>query len=206
MPSACCRCASVAAPALRRPLQPNHSEPGRSASASATARPPARGPRSDGSGTRLETTTRRDTTISPLACPLGDLPSGGLPTGLGLCPLVWTHARALANCGQTRAAPERVTVQPDLDIRRHFAVKRRRRRNPATPRRKKTRSPQFYRKTASTGEFFMRIAQIAPLTESVPPKLYGGTERVVAFLTDELVAMGHDVTLFASGDSVTRAD
>jgi glycosyltransferase involved in cell wall biosynthesis len=51
----------------------------------------------------------------------------------------------------------------------------------------------------------MRIAQIAPLTEAVPPRLYGGTERVVAFLTDELVAMGHDVTLFASGDSVTNA-
>ncbi len=52
----------------------------------------------------------------------------------------------------------------------------------------------------------MRIAQIAPLTESVPPRLYGGTERVVSFLTDELVAMGHDVTLFASGDSKTSAD
>jgi glycosyltransferase involved in cell wall biosynthesis len=51
----------------------------------------------------------------------------------------------------------------------------------------------------------MRIAQIAPLTESVPPKLYGGTERIVSFLTEELVEMGHDVTLFASGDSVTRA-
>ena len=51
----------------------------------------------------------------------------------------------------------------------------------------------------------MRIAQIAPLTESVPPSLYGGTERVVSFLTEELVAMGHDVTLFASGDSVTAA-
>ena len=51
----------------------------------------------------------------------------------------------------------------------------------------------------------MRIAQIAPLTESVPPKLYGGTERVVSFLTEELVAMGHDVTLFASGDSTTSA-
>ena len=51
----------------------------------------------------------------------------------------------------------------------------------------------------------MRIAQIAPLTEAVPPKLYGGTERVVSFLTEELVAMGHDVTLFASGDSVTSA-
>src|SRR5437763_5568528 len=51
----------------------------------------------------------------------------------------------------------------------------------------------------------MRIAQIAPLAESVPPKLYGGTERVVAWLIDELVALGHDVTLFASGDSKTRA-
>ncbi len=52
----------------------------------------------------------------------------------------------------------------------------------------------------------MRIAQIAPLTESVPPRLYGGTERVVSFLTEELVAMGHDVTLFASGDSKTSAE
>jgi len=51
----------------------------------------------------------------------------------------------------------------------------------------------------------MRIAQIAPLSESVPPKLYGGTERVVSFLTDQLVALGHDVTLFASGDSQTSA-
>jgi glycosyltransferase involved in cell wall biosynthesis len=49
----------------------------------------------------------------------------------------------------------------------------------------------------------MRIAQVAPLTESVPPKLYGGTERVVAYLTDELVGLGHDVTLFASADSCT---
>ena len=47
----------------------------------------------------------------------------------------------------------------------------------------------------------MRIAQIAPLAESVPPKLYGGTERVVAWLIEELVELGHDVTLFASGDS-----
>jgi len=51
----------------------------------------------------------------------------------------------------------------------------------------------------------MRIAQIAPLTEAIPPKLYGGTERVVHLLTEELVALGHDVTLFASGDSVTTA-
>jgi glycosyltransferase involved in cell wall biosynthesis len=51
----------------------------------------------------------------------------------------------------------------------------------------------------------MKIAQIAPLFEAVPPKLYGGTERVVSFLTEELVALGHDVTLFASGDSVTAA-
>jgi glycosyltransferase involved in cell wall biosynthesis len=51
----------------------------------------------------------------------------------------------------------------------------------------------------------MRIAQVAPLWESVPPKLYGGTERIVSYLTEELVRLGHDVTLFASGDSVTRA-
>ena len=51
----------------------------------------------------------------------------------------------------------------------------------------------------------MRIAQIAPLTEAIPPKLYGGTERVVSWLTEELVALGHDVTLFASGDSLTSA-
>jgi glycosyltransferase involved in cell wall biosynthesis len=51
----------------------------------------------------------------------------------------------------------------------------------------------------------MRIAQVAPLAESVPPKLYGGTERVVAWLVDELVSLGHDVTLFASGDSATSA-
>jgi Glycosyltransferase Family 4 len=51
----------------------------------------------------------------------------------------------------------------------------------------------------------MRIAQVAPLMESVPPKLYGGTERIVSYLTEELVKLGHDVTLFASGNSVTSA-
>jgi glycosyltransferase involved in cell wall biosynthesis len=51
----------------------------------------------------------------------------------------------------------------------------------------------------------MRIAQVSPLWESVPPKLYGGTERIVSYITEELVAMGHDVTLFASGDSETSA-
>ncbi|PYL60769.1 MAG: glycosyl transferase, partial [Verrucomicrobia bacterium] len=51
----------------------------------------------------------------------------------------------------------------------------------------------------------MRIAQVAPLFESVPPKYYGGTERVVSYLTEELVHQGHEVTLFASGDSVTKA-
>ncbi len=50
----------------------------------------------------------------------------------------------------------------------------------------------------------MRIAQIAPLAESVPPKLYGGTERVVSWLTEELVALGHDVSLFASGTPEPR--
>src|SRR5664279_1840628 len=51
----------------------------------------------------------------------------------------------------------------------------------------------------------MKIAQVAPLIESVPPRLYGGTERIVSYLTEELVALGHDVTLFASGDSITSA-
>jgi glycosyltransferase involved in cell wall biosynthesis len=56
------------------------------------------------------------------------------------------------------------------------------------------------------GVQLMRIAQVAPLMESVPPRLYGGTERIVSYLTEELVHLGHDVTLFASGDSVTAAD
>jgi hypothetical protein len=52
----------------------------------------------------------------------------------------------------------------------------------------------------------MKIAQVAPLAESVPPKLYGGTERVVSWLTEELVALGHEVTLFASADSRTAGN
>jgi glycosyltransferase involved in cell wall biosynthesis len=56
---------------------------------------------------------------------------------------------------------------------------------------------------AETG---LRIAQVAPLYESVPPELYGGTERVVSYLTEELVRQGHRVTLFASGDSRTSAE
>ena len=51
----------------------------------------------------------------------------------------------------------------------------------------------------------MRIAQVAPLYERVPPTMYGGTERVVSYLTEELVKLGHDVTLFATGDSHTAA-
>jgi hypothetical protein len=51
----------------------------------------------------------------------------------------------------------------------------------------------------------MKIAQIAPLAESVPPRFYGGTERIVSYLTEELVRQGHDVTLFASGESRTAA-
>ena len=52
----------------------------------------------------------------------------------------------------------------------------------------------------------MKIAQIAPLMESVPPRLYGGTERIVSWLCEDLVAQGHDVTLFASADSITSAE
>jgi len=55
------------------------------------------------------------------------------------------------------------------------------------------------------GLFKMRIAQVSPLYESVPPKRYGGTERVVSYLTEELIRQGHEVTLFASGDSTTKA-
>src|SRR5258708_30646727 len=51
----------------------------------------------------------------------------------------------------------------------------------------------------------MKIAQISPLVEAGPPKVYGGTERIVAYLADELASMGHEVTLFASGDSITKA-
>jgi glycosyltransferase involved in cell wall biosynthesis len=54
-------------------------------------------------------------------------------------------------------------------------------------------------------EVLMRIAQVSPLYESVPPRLYGGTERVVSWLTEELVRLGHEVTLFASGDSLANA-
>jgi len=62
------------------------------------------------------------------------------------------------------------------------------------------------RQTLHHREDSMRIAEVSPLFESVPPKYYGGTERVVAYLTNELVRQGHQVTLFASGDSVTRAE
>jgi glycosyltransferase involved in cell wall biosynthesis len=54
-------------------------------------------------------------------------------------------------------------------------------------------------------KWHMRIAQIAPLMESIPPRLYGGSERIASWLTEELVAQGHDVTLFASGQSITAA-
>ena len=51
----------------------------------------------------------------------------------------------------------------------------------------------------------MKIAQVAPLTESVPPRLYGGTERIVSYVTKELVRLGHDEPVFASGDSISSA-
>src|ERR1700712_5535839 len=68
-----------------------------------------------------------------------------------------------------------------------------------------TRSEGLCSTKARTGDAEMRIAQVAPLTEAVPPRLYGGTERVVHWLTEELVALGNDVPLFASGDSRTSA-
>ena len=74
------------------------------------------------------------------------------------------------------------------------------------------RSPQSQSAAEEVAAFQIRkrsplkIAQVAPLYESVPPRLYGGTERVVSYLTEELVEMGHEVTLFASGDSITQAE
>jgi glycosyltransferase involved in cell wall biosynthesis len=67
------------------------------------------------------------------------------------------------------------------------------------------RTPITRAESRNTATPSLRIAQIAPLIESVPPRHYGGTERVVSYLTEELVSQGHDVTLFASGDSMTRA-
>ena len=70
---------------------------------------------------------------------------------------------------------------------------------------RKERSLMFMSELRFLKEVLMKIAQIAPLAERVPPKLYGGTERIVSYLTEELVRQGHDVTLFASGDSITSA-
>jgi len=67
------------------------------------------------------------------------------------------------------------------------------------------RSAPRPRREMSSREETLSIAQVAPLYESVPPRMYGGTERIVSYLTEELVSMGHDVTLFASGDSRTSA-
>ena len=75
----------------------------------------------------------------------------------------------------------------------------------APPVRARGGGPGFSVIKLTAGGTGMRIAQVSPLFESVPPKLYGGTERVVSFLTEELVDLGHEVTLFASGDSATRA-
>src|SRR3954463_9998461 len=61
-------------------------------------------------------------------------------------------------------------------------------------------------RTSAGTQYPLRIAMVAPLYESVPPKLYGGTERVVAYLTDALVDLGHEVTLFAAADAQTKAE
>jgi glycosyltransferase involved in cell wall biosynthesis len=70
---------------------------------------------------------------------------------------------------------------------------------------KQKRSSKEDRCGYESGLIFMKIAQVSPLFESVPPKAYGGTERVISYLTEELVKRGHEVTLFASGDSITNA-
>jgi hypothetical protein len=68
------------------------------------------------------------------------------------------------------------------------------------------RQPERFFSPSRRLKVIMKIAQVAPLIESVPPRLYGGSERVVSYLTEELVRLGHDVTLFASGDSITSAE
>jgi hypothetical protein len=78
--------------------------------------------------------------------------------------------------------------------------------SPCSSSRRRGRARTDAVQVATGSSHSMRIAQIAPLFEAVPPKRYGGTERVVHWLTEELVALGHDVTLFASGDSITSAE
>jgi glycosyltransferase involved in cell wall biosynthesis len=73
---------------------------------------------------------------------------------------------------------------------------------PRVGRSRATRSPKG---REGRGSYLMKIAQVAPLHESVPPKYYGGTERIVSYLTEELVRQGHEVTLFATADSYTKA-
>jgi glycosyltransferase involved in cell wall biosynthesis len=68
------------------------------------------------------------------------------------------------------------------------------------------RCPRVGFQARQLDELNVKIAQVAPLIESIPPKFYGGTERIVSYLTEELVRRGHEVTLFASGDSETRAE
>src|ERR1700760_3474322 len=76
----------------------------------------------------------------------------------------------------------------------------------AVPQKPGTRSLWSRLRIGYQQSWLVKIAQIAPLAESVPPQLYGGTERVVSWLTEELVSQGHEVTLFASGDSCTSAE
>src|SRR6202040_1732263 len=74
------------------------------------------------------------------------------------------------------------------------------------PRRRSSRQRGAFLLPSGRLKVITKIAQVAPLIESVPPRLYGGTERIVSYLTGELGGLGHDVTLFASGDSVTTAE
>jgi hypothetical protein len=65
--------------------------------------------------------------------------------------------------------------------------------------------PESPQRSIGREHIIMKIAQVAPLYESVPPKFYGGTERVVSYITEEFVKLGHEITLYASGDSKTSA-
>src|SRR5262245_57787304 len=95
-------------------------------------------------------------------------------------------------------------ADPSAARTRHFAHGMRVLGRPSTALRARDARPRW-RSVCNTEAPNMRIAQVAPIYEPVPPRLYGGTERIVSYVTEELVRRGHDVTLFASGDSRTAA-
>src|SRR5262249_33737983 len=145
----------------------------------------------------------------------GRMPAAGLGRGDDALP---AHDLAGDRAGGLRKPPARRPPRtPRIhQPRRNSAPQNRRgaRRPELRARRRRDRSQSLEgrrnarsrgRELKSNRRRTMKIAQVSPLYESVPPEQYGGTERVVSYLTEELVGRGHQVTLFASGDSITNA-